>query len=221
MITETKSRPIIFTGESVRQILAGEKAMTRRAIKPQPEPHPLQKGVYLRSCGRSKYYLNKQLTETFKREKSGNESLVSSIEKTIPIRKWLLDFSPFKLGDELWVKEAFAIGKPADGLFYRATPPTWDDEHLAPIWRSPLFMPRWASRLTLTITSVRAERLFSISEADARAEGCRDMAEFRERWKKINGKWEDCWVWAIGFCVKEKFPADLRVREFPKAEARV
>ena len=40
-------------------------------------------------------------------------------------------------------------------------------------WRSPLFLPRWASRLTLRVTSVRVERLQAITEEDAIAEGVR------------------------------------------------
>jgi hypothetical protein len=38
-------------------------------------------------------------------------------------------------------------------------------------WRSPIHMPRWASRLTLAIASVKIERLQAISDADCLAEG--------------------------------------------------
>jgi hypothetical protein len=40
--------------------------------------------------------------------------------------------------------------------------------------RQAMHMPHWASRLTLTVTDVRVERLQDISEEDAKAEGVSD-----------------------------------------------
>lgn len=84
-------------------------------------------------------------------------------------------------------------------------------------WRSPIHMPRWASRITLEIAGVRVERLQAITEEDAIAEGVDaiPIAEIRRNgcftrrddfcqlWHKLNGKkhpWaSNPWVWVVSF----------------------
>lgn len=96
-------------------------------------------------------------------------------------------------------------------------------------WRSPRFMPRWASRLLLEVTAVRVERLQACGTLDAMAEGMPqtggeahalgliDLARtpghewdnrtsvenFARLWDTINGKrapWaSNPWVWVIEF----------------------
>lgn len=43
-------------------------------------------------------------------------------------------------------------------------------------WRKARTMPRWAARLLLRVEAIRAERLSTISEIDARAEGITELA---------------------------------------------
>jgi hypothetical protein len=82
------------------------------------------------------------------------------------------------VGDRLWVREAWRI----DGAGSRVSADVcrgnrtvqYRADGYAPIRsdeRSPIHMPRWASRLTLIVTAVKIERLQDISESDARAEG--------------------------------------------------
>lgn len=77
-------------------------------------------------------------------------------------------------------------------------------------WRPSIFMPRWASRITLDVVSIRVERLHAITEEDAKEEGVEPVENgderyrfgFRNAWHDINGG--DSWnanpfVWVIEF----------------------
>ena len=79
---------------------------------------------------------------------------------------------------------------------------------IGPAWRPSIFMPRWASRITLRIEAIRAEPLRSIGEADAKAEGATDTARvgyvngFEAIWRSIHGPRSlasNPWVWVIEF----------------------
>ena len=138
--------------------------------------------------------------------------------------KWEKEPKPsFRVGDKLWVRETFCdIGYKYDSrkicfkadtdLCDRPCCPTFDK---ATKWHPSIFMPRWASRITLVITDVRVERLQDISESDAEAEGVDSVKEldqikmttaktrYQILWNSINGKtypWEsNPWVWCVSF----------------------
>lgn len=88
---------------------------------------------------------------------------------------------PYATGDRLWVREAFR-----GDVGYEAYPPRewshWPVHYEADEYggadsgngrlRPGIHMPRWASRITLTVTEVRVQRLNELTEEDAVAEGC-------------------------------------------------
>jgi hypothetical protein len=89
------------------------------------------------------------------------------------------DFAPHQIDDRIWVKETWCTEErynhlkpseicPSEWIGYRAGP---DDLGHHGKTRVSIFMPRWASRITLTVTDVRVQRLQDISEEDAIAEG--------------------------------------------------
>ncbi|MBA7559095.1 hypothetical protein ES708_00708 [subsurface metagenome] len=79
-------------------------------------------------------------------------------------KSWL----KYKKGDELWVRETFAINDHKQ-IAYRADGTVLDGIR----WGFPRFMPRWASRITLTLTEdARLERLQDMIPAEIQKEGC-------------------------------------------------
>jgi hypothetical protein len=122
-------------------------------------------------------------------------------------KRWL----KVKKGDLFWVKETWARAYPNEPihLFYRAGNygTKWGGK-----WRSSMFMPRWASRITLRATQdAYEEPLQDITEEDAVREGLYDDGgwspdnndyvglsaghRFIDLWNSINTKpgsrWED------------------------------
>lgn len=162
-------RPILFSGPMVRAILEGRKTQTRRVVRgdagenaevwaaPRTIDEPWEWGL-LADHGRA-----------------GHGGYTRC---------------PYGApGDTLWVRETWChardpITSKPNGLFhYKADGEdvfeddgdgyavenkdgTWKSP-----WRSPLYMPRWASRLTLRVTDVRVHRLHEVTEEDALAEG--------------------------------------------------
>ena len=209
---DIKERPIIFSGEMVRKILAGEKTQTRRVVKPQPyfwqHPNFPDKPEMGRIMHPDGYEIGKE------------------------------DGPYGKPGERLYVRETCLLLEAEhiiDGkkIVYRAdATPTSEalrqqfiDAGYPFKWRPSIHMPRWASRITLEITDVRIERLQSITEEDAVAEGFEvtgwsptyndpDNADclptftprdnFAEYWSVLNAKrgfsWDsNPWVFVIEF----------------------
>lgn len=75
-------------------------------------------------------------------------------------------------------------------------------------WKSPLHMPKWAARTWLEVTGVRAERLQSITEADAIAEGVAPLFTAQERASRpeydVDGYRNYLWHGWIGKTIAQK-----------------
>jgi hypothetical protein len=157
--------PILFNSEMVKAVLSGTKRQTRRVIKPQPKFNRM--GLTNASFGRG----------------IGNQW---GFPYASPERWYKC---PYGLeGQRLWVRETFWI-PPGERIsksqiVFRADKPNFMEgrtinkitsHHYK--WRPSIFMPRWASRITLQVDSVRVERVQDIREADAMAEGIREVTK--------------------------------------------
>jgi hypothetical protein len=203
--TTTRDVPILFSAPMVRAILAGQKRQTRRLLRfpawtlgtdGQPTPTVLHN---LMHAGGVAFFADGQ----------------PRFRMTLRWRE----------GDRLWVKETSYIAPVGFGdrdlcnatdtegqrrmVGYVAHMDA-DSERCARdygVKKLPaIFMPRWASRLTLEVTGVRVERLQDITAEDAVAEGIMNQApvvEFHELWDLINAKratWDsNPWVCVVSF----------------------
>jgi hypothetical protein len=193
-----RERPILFQGAMVRAIQAGQKTQTRRIAK--------------EFCGLQD--MDKLLAQ-------------------FPNQEGCRYGKP---GDRLWVREAWSVSSAHDYLSPKDIPSSARVDYAADgssgytfgKGRPSIFMPRWASRITLENAAVRVERLQNISEADARAEGVCELSlqqgepgawwtadpknpdaagrtavcAYRKLWEKIHGpgSWDvNPYVWVVEF----------------------
>jgi hypothetical protein len=152
-----------------------------------------------------------------------NNKHIGSLEASLNLDEFAKKVCPYgTIGDRLWVRETWAdIGYAmftSPYYVYRATDPEWDENESWRGWKSPIFMPRIASRITLEIVDIKVERVQDISEQDAIAEGVefdqyseppspcdgiRAFHAYAKLWDSINGKtypWDsNPWVWTVVF----------------------
>lgn len=191
-------RPILFSGPMVCALLEGRKTQTRRTVKPQPELSARMGFVQA--------------------DRRGNRWAFGVGADDRQTGRNFVHRCPYgKPCDLLWVRETWARDNDDGTLMYKASRDDennsdwqWLCDHGMARWKPSIHMPRAASRLTLRISDVRVERLQTISEADAEAEGCgrsdcyphtfRDA--YASLWDRINGPgaWgANPWVWALTF----------------------
>lgn len=200
-----KDRPIMFSAPMVHAILEGRKTQTRRAVRKRDVGVP----DHAQAMGyREGFWEYGDMDGWHKCEPrpcpygaTGDRYWVreNGWEPKTPTLRELRD------GADTWPKYAYD----ADVLSEQDIEDfkTWGWKR-----RPSIYMPRWASRITLEVVAVRVERLLEIvhSPQDLLAEGIEARAEpaprpsylYRVLWEKLNGKgsWDvNPWVWVIEF----------------------
>jgi hypothetical protein len=170
--------PILFSGPMVRALLTGRKTQTRRIVSAQNLKFFNPERGRLESTPKMIEASFRDAHNFHRHDKSGgwNWQARAFDYQPGPWTRWQAR-SKIQVGDRLYVREAWQVWTELDGLSpslidptphvnYSADGRTWDSRR-----RAAMHMPRWASRLTLTVTDVRLQRLHEITEADALAEG--------------------------------------------------
>ncbi|MBV7418471.1 hypothetical protein KW830_08375 [Comamonas sp. CMM03] len=184
-----KETGLMFKAPLVRAILAGQKTQTRRILKLRP-------GFDFEQRDDGRWW-----------PWAEHPDRADDVWQPAPCGD---------IGDRIYVRETFSHFvrnenfKDGCECFYRAD---GDCVDLRP-WRPAIHMPKWAARIWLENTGVRAERLQSITEADCIAEGATGghgaipgyaysatpLEHFRHIWETTGGNWAaNPWVWVNEF----------------------
>jgi hypothetical protein len=205
-------KPILFSAEMIKAILDVRKTQTRRIMNPQPYLEP----------GTMKIAIGEDVPTAYWHWK--DEWWWSDIQPS------LVEKCPYgKVGDMLWMRETWRTHEKYNDLAPRNLPEDAPIQYKADLsltgsvgvyakWRPSIFMPKWASSITLQINDVKVERLQDITLDGILAEGCpiehrpekcNGMGHavygwFEYLWDSINKKrgygWgTNPWVWAIKF----------------------
>lgn len=191
-------RPIMFSGPMVRAILRGEKTCTRRVVKAEhcpirTEPFNSPNVTLVDENGvvREWLYFTPptsgliNLVRPGCRHEKPTKARVRRAVERCSDSKWSQSeasgLCPYGIrGDRLWVRETWQTCTTPDDRDRSQVVYAADHNDARPgfaeddwSWRPSIFMPRWAARIELQITSVTMERLHAISADDIVAEGVR------------------------------------------------
>lgn len=197
-------RPILFSGLMVRAILDGTKTQTRRVVKYKANAEE-GSTVHPHECPFGPVGTCLWVRETWKTEALSCSTPTGGPDEARYYLAYKADvgFQP--------------RGKCV--IFPKLVTNAWQRNRDG--WRPSIHMPRWASRLTLEIASVRVERLQSMTFNDWVADFCPSSVEresalatfvgdanrrrmAKDFWDSINAKrgfgWDkNPWVWVISF----------------------
>lgn len=160
----SKAKPILFNVDMVRAILNGEKTVTRRIVKNNPEEctSKVVNGVCKICDDKGGFYLP---------------------DDYVKVR------SPYQVGGILYVRETWyyetfyedtdditdlPFGNCSWRYVYKADRP--DYPVIPDHWHPSIHMPKEAARIFLQVTDVRVERLQDITPEQIDAEGCKEYA---------------------------------------------
>ncbi|MCP4573316.1 MAG: hypothetical protein GY838_13255 [bacterium] len=223
-MSENKAHPQLFKAAMVQAIREARKWMTRRAVT---QNNSLIDGTGQGIRSHWKYLDWSRAVIDPGPSPAGNPGPYWKVpcshlgpEKDLEV--WHRIYPRVTVGDALWVKETWRVAMEAYRTYveYRAGGPPRDADRdkaaelkkislrfpgakkarHSDAWKSPLHMPRWATRLVLPVVRVGAERLGDIDWEDAVAEGIvaseESLEDFRNLWESINAErpglaWKD------------------------------